>query len=354
MKQLKKPITIFTPSMADASNTNAQNLTVKEIAARLSPAEFRLIMLTSGDADERLASRPNTTLIRYGAHGNTPKILARLLWSVPDVYFFPRWGPLDRAFLSARKRLSLKTALVTYIVMEMNEHTGQGMVERCVRESDAVLGNSQFVAETIEQRFGVSAEVIRDGVDRRFYYPSSSRDRDRAKRPVVLYAGSFQPRKQVEWVIRQAGRLPGVDFRLAGKGETEAACRALAENLGCRNVSFLGHLPSSQLGDEMRSASVFFFPSILEGNPQVLAQAAACGLPSVAMEVYHPDFVVHEKTGFLVKSESEMAAALDRLLTDSELHDAMSLAAQQHALHFDWDEITAAWAEVLRRVAPKP
>jgi glycosyltransferase involved in cell wall biosynthesis len=351
MNQPERPITIFTPSFADASNTNAQNLTVKEIVARLPAVEFKIVMLVESEPDERLARRPNTVFIRYYKHGNTPNVLARLLWSVPNVYFYPRWGPIDQGFLSARKRLRLKTALVTHIVMEMNDRTGKGMVERCVRESNEVFGNSEFVAKTVEQRFGVPAGVVWNGVDRRFYYPANSNEPSPRKPPVVLYAGSFQPRKQVEWVIRQAARLPGIEFHLAGKGETQGACRALAASLGCQNVSFLGHLSPSQLGDEMRAASVFLFPSILEGHPQVLGQAAACGLPSVAMELYHPDYVVHQKTGFLVKSESEMAAALDRLLTDSEVRNSMSLAAQQHALRFDWDQIAAAWAQVLRRVA---
>ena len=48
----------------------------------------------------------------------------------------------------------------------------------------------------------------------------------------------------------------------------------------------------------MRRADLFLFPSILEGHPQVLGQASACGLPSIAMNLYRPDYVLNRESGF--------------------------------------------------------
>jgi hypothetical protein len=44
MSKTRQLITIFTPSHADVDNTNAQNLTAKEIVARLPPERFRVAM----------------------------------------------------------------------------------------------------------------------------------------------------------------------------------------------------------------------------------------------------------------------------------------------------------------------
>ena len=53
-----RAITIFTPSDASAGNTNAQNLTVKEIVARLPEELFHVTMLCDGDVpDPRLSTR---------------------------------------------------------------------------------------------------------------------------------------------------------------------------------------------------------------------------------------------------------------------------------------------------------
>jgi glycosyltransferase involved in cell wall biosynthesis len=351
MSKAPRLTTIFTPSHADAAYTNAQQLTVKEIVARLPPERFRVAMFSGERPDPRIAARPNTLLIPARPHGNTRRFLTRLLLARPDIYFFPRTGPLDRAVFDLRKRLRLRTALVTYIVMAMDAVTGSGMVGRSIREADVVLGNSKHVTETIRQMFGVESSRIYDGIDRRYYFCAQEHAENPV--PVVLYAGSFQARKRVELIIQQAARHPGVQFRLAGRGQTEPAGRALAQQLGCHNIEFAGQLTPAQLGDEMRKADLFLFPSILEGHPQVLGQASACGLPGIAMNLYRPDYVLNGESGFLVESDAEFAEKLELLLRDADLRRSMSRAAALHALNFDWDRIALQWQEVFEAVAAK-
>src|SRR5271169_1938699 len=103
MSKTQRFITIFTPSHADAANTNAQQLTVKEVVARLPPERFRVVMFCGDQPDPRIAARPNTMLVSARPHGNTRRFLTRLLLERPDVYFFPRTGPLDRAVFNLRK-----------------------------------------------------------------------------------------------------------------------------------------------------------------------------------------------------------------------------------------------------------
>ena len=347
-----RPITIFTPSFADEDDTNAQNLTVKEIVARLPAELFRVIMISEGKPDPRIAGRRNTELVRWTEHWNTARLLSRCLFCRPDIYFFPRYGPLDRAFFDSRKYLGKRTALVSYVVMMMNDLTGTGLSGRSVVEADRVCANSKYVAETVRETFGLESTIVHDGVDRRFFFARPrSAEVPTSQSLVVLYAGSLQPRKRVELVIEQAARWPSVQFRVAGRGETEQRCRALCRKYDCRNVTFLGHLSSARLGEEMRSADVFFFPSILEGHPQVLGQAAACGLPAIAMNLYRPDYVVHGETGFLAESDEELTQQLDLLLHDSTLRQSMAAAAARHSQKFDWDQIADQWAGVFQEVA---
>jgi glycosyltransferase involved in cell wall biosynthesis len=350
-KEPTQPITIFTPSCADEGDTNAQNLTVKEIVARLPPELFRVIMISEGSPDPRIAARGNTELVPWTEHWNTVRLLGRCLFSRPDIYFFPRHGPLDRAFFDSRKYLGKRTALVSYVVMMMNDLTGTGLIGRSIVEADRVCANSKYVAETVREKFGLESTTVHDGVDRRFFFarPESAEVRS-SDSLVVLYAGSLQPRKRVELVIQEAVRRPSVQFRVAGRGETEERCRALCRKHDCRNVSFLGHLSSAQLGEEMRRAHVFFFPSILEGHPQVLGQAAACGLPAVAMNVYRPEYVLHGETGFLAESDAELTQTLDVILGDSALRQSMASAAARHSRKFDWDQIAEQWIGVFREV----
>jgi glycosyltransferase involved in cell wall biosynthesis len=343
--------TIFTPSHADAAYTNAQQLTVKEIVARLPPERFRVAMFSGEQPDPRIAARPNTLLIPARAHGNTRRFLTRLLLTRPDIYFYPRFGPVDNIFFTLRSKLRLKIAVVTHVVMMMDESTAK-VTARSIREADAVFGNSRYVAETVRSRFGIEARTIHNGIDRRFFFPREPESSSSGPL-VVLYAGSFQARKRVELIIQQAACHPQVRFRLAGRGETEPACRVLAQQLNCRNVEFVGHLTPEELGREMRKSDLFLFPSILEGHPQVLGQASACGLPCIAMNLYRPDYVLNGQSGFLVESDAELAEKLELLLRDADLRRSMSRAAALHALNFDWDRIALQWQEVFEAVAAK-
>jgi len=335
-------ITIFTPSFADAANTNAQNLTVKEVATRLDPEKFKIRMLYAAAPDDRLARRPNTELIRWRRRGNSLRLLAGLGRRPPDVYFFPREGPLDAVFMRLRRYLFPKTALVTYVVSTQDRAPTNPLLARAIREGEAVVGNSAYVSETVTSRFGVPTRTIYDGIRREDYF-ASPQLRATNTTPVVIYAGSFQPLKRVRLAIEEASRWKDVRFRLAGQGVEQESCRELAQQLGCRNVDFLGHISQSQLGEEMRRADIFFFPSESEGHPQVLGQAAACGLPCVAMNHYRPDYVVNGGTGFLAATDTELSEKLGLLLRREDLRQSMSHAAVRHAAKFDWDRVAQEW-----------
>jgi glycosyltransferase involved in cell wall biosynthesis len=347
-------IAIFTPSFADESDTNAQNLTVKEIVARMSPHKFHVTMLHEGPPDPRIATRPNTRLIRCGNHGTTARIFWQLLRKVPDIYFYPREGPLDAAFVYLRRTLRLNTAIVTHVVSGgLDRGPSRPRLARNIREAQAVFANSNYLSELVRKSVGIDVGTIHNGIDRRHFFPGKERSDISGEPPRVLFAGSFRPYKRADLVVQQAARLPHVQFALAGTGEEEPRCRHLAGELKCANVRFLGHLSLPQLGDEMRQSDIFLFPSILEGHPQVLGQAAACGLPAIAMDLYRPDYVVSGVNGFLVASDDELSQKLDLLLADDELRRSMSGAAARHAQKFDWDRAAEQWQQVFEEVASK-
>ena len=197
-------ITIFTPSFADEANTNAQNLTVKEIVSRLPAERFRVVLLGEGAPDPRILARENTEILPWSRHGNTARWLTRVLFSRIDIYFFPLEGPLDTLFLFFRRSLGLPVALVTYIVMALDEIAVGPTMTRSICEADCVLGNSRYVSQTVTDRFGVAAGTIHSGIKRDLFYPPIEARHPMAAKPPLMING----------LIRGDRVNPGTQFPL--------------------------------------------------------------------------------------------------------------------------------------------
>ncbi len=347
-----RPIRIFTEVCGAAANINAQSLTVKEIVSRLDPNRFAVMMMNSGGpADERLRGRPNTKFVHATSHLTAARLVLECLGFHPDIYFYPLASPFNEVYLRVRKLLGLKSKIVVHVVGMVSLHDqfrrdwfGGDSVYKAIKQADAILGNSHAVAEDVSRAFNVRAETMHNGVDRRYFYPAQERGRN--SRPRILYAGSYRPYKRVPELVRQAARHPEADFCLVGDGEEKQECIRLAKELGCVNVQLSGNLSPAKVGERMRASDVFFLPSVVEGHPQVLAQAAACGLPCIARDIYRPDSVVHGETGFLAADEVKMGEYLDVLLADAEMRCRFGAAGIEHAKQFDWDLIAKSWAEV--------
>jgi glycosyltransferase involved in cell wall biosynthesis len=164
--------------------------------------------------------------------------------------------------------------------------------------------------------------VVPYGVDVDRFVPHD-RELARAKlgipgrEPVVLYAGLLIARKGVDVLLdafaRVAADVPGARLLVVGgSGERddrrlELGRRVAALGLAGR-VVFLGR----RLHDEMplwfSAADVFAFPSRLEGSPNVVREAIACGTPVVVTALPGIAGVVGE-AGFVVPMDDVAAFA---------------------------------------------
>ncbi|HEU5401983.1 MAG TPA: glycosyltransferase [Terriglobales bacterium] len=327
--------------------------------SRLDPDRFVVMMMNSGGpADKRLMARPNTKFVRASTHGTAARLMLQCMGFRPDIYFYPLASPFNEVYLDLHRLLRLKSKIVVHVVGMVSLHAGVrrnwfggDSVDKAIGQADAVFGNSQAVANDVSRVFRVKAGTIHNGVDRRFFYPR--RHGINNSRLRVLYVGSFRPYKRVQDAIKAAARHPEADFCLVGEGEDKQQCIHLAKELGCANVEFLGSISPAEVGDQMRASDLFFLPSVVEGHPQVLAQAAACGLPCIARDSYSPDSVVHNRTGFLAADEMKLGEYLDLLLSDPDLRASFGAAGIEHAKQYDWDRIVQVWTDVFESLVPE-
>ena len=134
----------------------------------------------------------------------------------------------------------------------------------------------------------------------------------------VLYVGRQTKEKGVDLLadsfIRAHDADPRLHLLLAGGGPEE---EMLHERLGER-ATFLGWLEGDQLPRAYASADIFLFCSQTDTFGQVLVEAGASGLPSVAVDEGGPSsIVVDGETGRLCDADPGMVAAAILQLADS-------------------------------------
>ncbi len=188
------------------------------------------------------------------------------------------------------------------------------------RQCARVLSPSPASDESLT-RLGIQREAIGRwgrGVDTSRFDPAL-RDADAYPGEIkVLYVGRQTKEKGVELLadsfIRAHGADPRLHLLLGGGGPEEEMLR---ERLGDR-ATFLGWLDGDDLPRAYASADIFLFCSRTDTFGQVLVEAGASGLPSVAVDEGGPSsIVVDGETGRLCGPDPGLLAAAVLQLADS-------------------------------------
>jgi len=117
-------------------------------------------------------------------------------------------------------------------------------------------------------------------------------------------------------------------------------------------VEFTGWRDYDEIGDLMRAADVFAFPSIHELGAGVVIEAMACGLPCIVAGHGAPGHLVKGIGSVIpISAKPEMteafATGMEALATDDSLRQNWAGLASQRALtHFSWDAKARKTVEV--------
>lgn len=172
--------------------------------------------------------------------------------------------------------------------------------------------------------------------------------------PFLLYAGNIKPHKNIKLLVKSfisiSDQIPH-DLVLVGKregfitGDSDVA--ALAQSLPGR-IHFTGRISDHQLHQYFRHADVFVFPSLYEGFglPPLEAMAADC--PVVVSNAGSlPEVCGDAALYFNPYDETDLAGKLLRILSNSELREALRKRGIRHARSFPWDRCVSQTCRVI-------
>jgi glycosyltransferase involved in cell wall biosynthesis len=175
-------------------------------------------------------------------------------------------------------------------------------------------------------------------------------------RPIVLSVGAIKgPRKRMDWLIREFARL-SVDARLVIAGAVERETEALVEwakgLLGDRLV-ILANRDHQEMPLVYQAADVFVLCAIDEVFGIAFLEAMATGVPCIGHHYAVTQWVIGGG-GMTVDMarDNDLAAALQRVLTDETVRRDFERAARQRACEtFSDDVVVAETVKMYRAVA---
>ena len=120
------------------------------------------------------------------------------------------------------------------------------------------------------------------------------------------------------------------------------------------NFVFPGFIPNDQLPDLYRASSMYIFPSYFEGFGISLAEAMACGVPCACSNCSSlPEVGGDAVLTFDPENVDEMAATMQRILTDDALRNDLIEKGFERLPLFDWKKHAEDVVEVYEKFKEK-
>jgi glycosyltransferase involved in cell wall biosynthesis len=171
----------------------------------------------------------------------------------------------------------------------------------------------------------------------------------------VMYSGRITREKGAELLADAfelaRARDPRLHLILAGGGPEQ---ERLAERLGAAGT-FLGWLEGEELARAYASADIFVFPSATDTFGQVILEAQASGVPTIALARGGPLSLIEDRvSGLLCEPDArEIADALLELSGSPLLREHLALGALRSARLRTWEQTLQRLADGYQRALVK-
>ncbi len=236
------------------------------------------------------------------------------------------------------------------------------LIEDTLAAADVVITVSRRNEKILVEQLGVDPSrvvTVPNGFDPAKFDSRRTRTEARARlglaadATVLLTVGHLVAIKNHQLLLEAYSLLKrpaGTKLVLVGDGPLRAQLEKQARDLQISHeVQFTGDVPHEDVGWWMAAADLFVLPSLDEGNPTVLFEALASGLPYIGSRVGGvPEIVTSPAFGTMVAPGDGRALA-DALQAGMEA-SWDSAAIQQHGQQFAWPRLAELLVAAYDRV----
>jgi glycosyltransferase involved in cell wall biosynthesis len=224
------------------------------------------------------------------------------------------------------------------------------LAKRAVR----VVAISSYVSSLLRERYGVDANVIRNGVDTELFYPPSLGLKHSLRssrgipegRQVVLFVGRLHQYKDpltfVRCIPKVITRNADAYFVMVGEGPLKNSVQREASRLGIKgSLRLISPVVRPSLIEWFQASNLFVSTSAREMLGIAVLEAMSTGLPVVATSSGGPPEVLgHSGTLFRPGNHEDLADKICTLLSDKRSAEEKGDTARKIVLkNFRWEKV---------------
>ncbi len=181
-------------------------------------------------------------------------------------------------------------------------------------------------------------------INDKIFYPSNKQNKD-----ILVYHGFLRAVKRIELLIKLFDKIKDRHnkaklYLIGGLREPYTKEYLLSYSRYKKDIKFLGKKNKQELGKLLRKSGIFIQTAIDFGNSPT--EAAACGLPIVALGNFNEDI------GIFAKSEREFVNEVVRLLKDKRYYKKESEKNKKYIKdNRSWKVIVKKYIKIFRYIS---
>ena len=220
-----------------------------------------------------------------------------------------------------------------------------------ISQSDYLNKHLYFGKNTIPLKPGSLS-----GIDLKKFYVSKNQDDSIKNNVNYIYLGRINQAKGIKDIIDIAPihfkKFPKDTITVIGPCEDKQIKKNLItiSNLYPSNFFIIGFISNPE--HYLRLSDILLLPSRREGFGNIIIEAAACGNPTIAYDIYGvKDAVINKKTGLLATPFvlSDFIKLMELCSTNKSMLNELSNQAIKHSFKFDQKIRTNAFLEAIEK-----
>jgi len=224
---------------------------------------------------------------------------------------------------------------------------------KLAKKCDKIICPSQNTKNRVEQIGIKNTILIHNGVENTFLNKPRKKS---VKQPTLIFTGRLEKEKNPLFLIKVAGELiktiPNFKLIVIGSGSlfNQFQERLFHFKLS-ENVIVTGEVARSLLPDIYKAAHLFITPSTSEVMPLSIIEAAASGLPVIALKNSNlEDLVIDERTGYILNANPRLIAEkITNIFSNEKLLSRLSNNSFKHSQNFSVDKTAEKLLELYKK-----